>query len=162
MSRSARRFAVPVLAVVVLLLAAGVGWTAVSLHARSVAHDERVEALGAARQAVLDVTTYDAAHIQQQVAAIQHIITGSFQHQFTTLESRIQRLVQAGISARGQVVATALTQLSSSAATVLVAADEFYAGRGVTSAQSQQHFRMKLQLVDQDGRWLVSNISEVA
>ena len=154
--------AVPVLALS-LLLAAVVALTLRS-SARAAESDARADALAAATQEALNLTTLSYEHADADLDRIVNLATGELRDRFEA-----EREDLPGVLAREQSISTGtvrsagLVKLSDDqrAAQAAIAVDAEISN-DQTRASGQpvvEHYRMVLQLRFIDGRWLVSDVA---
>ncbi len=142
------------LAVALVLLVLGVAHDAR-------AEDARTSALSAAREAVVNFTSFDYRHLDQQFAVVQRETTGDFAQQFAAQRNTIRsRLTASKGVTRASIVDAAMEAATGTEATALVAMDQV-----ITSSQLHQPVtsrqRVEVHLVSSGGQWLVDNVSAV-
>ncbi len=150
-----------VLATLVVGLAVALACLVVAVAHNASADDARASALSSARQAVVNFTSFDYRHLDQQFAVVDKETTGEFRQQFTAQRDTIRkRLVASRAATRSTIVDAALEASTSSEATAVVAMDQVItSGRLHQPVTSRQ--RVEVHLVRSGDRWLVDNVTAV-
>lgn len=150
-------------AVAVLALVLG---TAVGVqHLRRADHEQasRDAALSTARRAATAFTSYDKADLDASFAAVLTLGTPRFREQFAGAGDQLRPLIaQKQASAKGAVLAAGVERWEAEAAraSVLVAADAVVTNVDFPKGASQR-FRLRVELLRLDDRWLVDAITPV-
>ena len=150
-----------VLVLLMVALAALIGWQAWQLSDNAATTARRAAAVAAARDVSLNLLSYTYTTIDQDQKHVVDRITGDFKDQYLAGQAQIKsQSVQLKGSSSAQILESGLVSADKDSATVLVVAD-------VTAKSSQdtkgtvRHLRMQEQLSFQGGRWLLANLSFV-
>jgi Mce-associated membrane protein len=141
-------------ALVLLLL----GALLLGLQLRSAAQDDaaRSDALSAARQSALNLTSIDQEDFEGDVAAVIDGATGEFRTDFAARAGDLERLlVDNDVAAEGQVLESGLVRADRNTATALVVVDSTVRNTATPDGRVNS-YRMKLQLERVGDRWLTS------
>jgi Mce-associated membrane protein len=144
--------------VVLLAVTGGVLW----FGARSASAESatRAEALAAARQEAVNLTSQDYRTVD---ADLRRMVDGATGQLRADLEQRSaetkQVVVKNKAMARGVAVDAGLVVLDGAAATVVVAVDSTVSSTGAPAAN--RRYRFQLDLTRVGGRWLVANLTAV-
>jgi Mce-associated membrane protein len=151
----------PVLAAVVaavLLAAAVLGWRVLEQRA---AESARVEALAAARSAVVEVLSYDYRRMQRDIDAATELATGEFLEEYRAATAGLVEQAEEG---EVVVTATVLTAAVQSAerdeVEVLLFVDQSTSRAGLEQPRVDQN-RLRVVLEDVDGRWRIARLEAV-
>ena len=153
--------------VAVLLIGSVVGgvlvWQERDDRAEAVAQQERYgEVLTAASteaEAFINIRYDDAQASIDQVAAGA---TGEFRERYTSSSARvIDQLVQDESVMEGEVLAAGIVSLDGDSATVIAATTGTIATRQTDNQPVERNFRLRLELVLDDGRWLTDDLKFV-
>jgi len=160
--RVSRTLVSAVLAVVVVAAAVVFAVFAAKASGRDAAADHRASALAAARQAAVNFTSYDYRHLDTDYKRVRDGSTGAFKADFDKQSKVLAQVIQQSKAvAQGQAVDAAVVAATASDATVLVAVDDT-----ITNTQAPKgvvkHYRLRIDLKNVDGRWLVANVQPVA
>lgn len=133
------------------------------LQMRSAALDEaaRRDALTAARQSALNLTSIDQENFEQTINAVLDGATGEFRQDFAGRVGELEKLLTENeVSAEGRVLEAGLVRSDRRTATALVIVDST-----VRNAQAPDgrvnSYRMKLELEKVGDRWLTSTLEFV-
>lgn len=100
-----------------------------------------------------------ADHVDADLDRVTELSTGSFRRQFLAGRAQTRTaVVQNDVHSTGTVLDVALTTASRTRATALVAADATVHNKTVPAGRVA-HYRMRLTLVRQHDRWLLSALS---
>ncbi|RSN85345.1 hypothetical protein DMH26_34210 [Streptomyces sp. WAC 05379] len=136
-------------------------WPAVGLHAQHEADQRRQDILAAARQSALNFTSLDYRHYDRDSANVLAGATGDFKKQFAAQTQQLTRLVAANKSvSEGQVLEAGIVRSAENSARVLVVADSKVTNTAVPQGEART-YRLQLDLVQRDGRWLTSDVEFV-
>jgi len=155
-----RRSLVPVLAVLLVLLLAGVGFLWFTRpDASAVRTADYVDALQAARSGVVDMTSFDYLTLDDDIAQIRAVTTGDLEKEAVDqLDSRRQQITDTQATVNTEVVGAGVTSVDASKATVLLVIQSTQ--KSTASEQAQVvRYRIQVELVKQGGRWLLSGIA---
>jgi Mce-associated membrane protein len=155
---------VVVAAVLLVILTAGAGaaagWLWSDVEETSADDARRDEVAQVASQFATDVNTYSAQDIGTYSSRVTALLTddfaGSFEDALQGLEEQVQT---AELESEGEVLKTAVASIDEDQARVLVVADATVDSVFQTRVR---HFRWEVELVRQDGTWLVDNFTPVA
>lgn len=123
--------------------------------------DAREDALRAARQEVVNLTSISARDLEARIRDVLAGATGEFKDSFEARSADLRKVVTDNqVQAQSRVLDTALVLGDRDNATVLVVADATVKNKAVP-AGNQQVYRLKLQLVRDGSRWLTSTFEFV-
>ena len=150
-----------VTAVVVLALLAVVVLEAIAVGRHEHRESLRRDAIRVASAQVVDLTTIDAAHVDDRLADLRKRTTGDFRRQLQGISETFRSVVRSGkVQTAGDVVAVAVTSVSDRRAHVLVANRT-----AVTNTSAKQPttraYRIGVDLVRVKDTWLVSGMEFV-
>ncbi|GAA4689212.1 hypothetical protein GCM10023215_26740 [Pseudonocardia yuanmonensis] len=151
---------VALLVVTVLLLGAAI--TAGVFWAKGAAVDVgRENALSAARQTAVNLTTIDFSHAEDDVRRVLDGSTGDFGGLFTqNLDSYVGVVKDGEVVTTGEVTEAGIEKYDGETATAVVAVRTTVKNKTVPDGE-QRFYRLVEQLEHQDGRWLVSRVEFV-
>jgi Mce-associated membrane protein len=157
--RRGRRTVVGSLVAVVLVVAvvlAGLGWCSAA-HERAL-RTAGVEATAAARRAAVALTTYDHRSLDVDRERVEEAGTARFREYFASIGARTAATVRRlRVTARGSVVAAAPDVRDERHVRVLLFVDQQVRARGTEATRTEQP-RLVMEMVRQDGRWLVDRV----
>ena len=151
---------VPALAVVLVLLLAGVGFLWFTRPSDSpVRVDDYVEVLQAARSGVVDMTSFDYLTLDDDLVQIKRVTTGDLQKEAADqLDSRRQQITDTQATVNTEVIGAGVTSATPKTATVLLVIQSTQ-----KSSASQQaevlRYRIRVEMEKKGGRWLLSGIA---
>ena len=150
---------VPVLGVLLVLLLAGTAYLFVTRPGTSsVATDDYVDALQAARAGIVDVTSFDYLTLDDDITQIQAVTTGDLtQESVDRLNGSRQALTDAQAVVNTEVVGAAVTAADDRTATVYMVIQSTQTSSASQQAQVQR-YRIEVDLTEDGGRWLLSGI----
>lgn len=151
---------VPMLAVLlVVLLGAGGVLFFTGPQRSAVRTGDYVDALQAARSAVVDLTSFDYLTLDDDIEQIRRIATGDLKKESVAqLDSRRQEITDAQAVANTEVVGAGVTSVDESDATVLMVIQATQ--RSAASPQAQVvRYRIRVELEKVEGRWLLSGLA---
>lgn len=150
-----------VLAVLALLLATTIGSGVLWLSGRS-AEAERAAALQAARSAAVALSSINFDTADRDVQRVIDAGTGEFGELFrNNLKSYVKMVRDSHVTSTGEVTAAALSEADADTARALVAVRSDVKNASSPKGQQRQ-YRMKLDMVKEGDRWLVSKLEFVA
>ena len=157
------------LGVLVVLLAAGVvvGGLYVASErddrSRAAAAQERYgEVLAAARKEIEAFVNIDYRDAQKSIDAVAAGATGEFAKQYdTSTKDVVKILTRAKSVMDGKVVWAGVVDADRDSATVIVATTGTVSNTQTGNEPVARQFRIKTDLVREDGRWLTSNVEFV-
>lgn len=146
------------LTVVVLVLAgagAFLGWQAIQANSEEARRDA---VLQTARQAADNLTTIDYHTAERDVQELLDGSTREFAQQFGIAAPEFLEVVKGSqLVATGEVTSAAIQRLDEESARVLVAVDGSVRDVNVPQGAPRE-YRLGMELVERDGRWLVSKV----
>lgn len=111
----------------------------------------------AARRAVVAMTTYDAATVEEDFGWVEEVGTAAFRETFAPATGDLVDLIaELDSSAEGTVIASAATVRDPRDVEVLLFVDQEITAPGVRPRLEEQ--RVRMQMVREGGRWLVDEI----
>lgn len=128
------------------------------------------EALGAAQQEVgaaaraeaLAFLTVDHRDMGPLIDRVLAGATGEFAEQYASQREQLEReAVRTEATSTAEVVALGVGDLDDDTATVLVAANSRVTNTGTASEGEVRYYRLRLELVREDDRWLTSTLQFV-
>jgi Mce-associated membrane protein len=162
--RTSRRGAVVtgLLVVAMLVCVAGAGWTARSVRAERAQDRADTAALAAGRDAAVAFTSYDYQRLDDDLARVAAMSTGTFKQQFSDALAALTDAIKAaeGVS-EGRIVYAGLKSRRGDVAVVLVAANASITNNSSTET-STRRYRLQITLNRASGSWLISDIAPVA
>lgn len=154
-----------VLALVGLAAVTGYYWDRGNDRERREARE--AAAVSAARQAMVNLFKVDEGSADADVRRILDASTGEFKEEFssgqaTYLQVR-QRVVQARMTAIGEVLEAGLVAADSDSATVLLAVDQIMRSTAPETSREGQlkHYRLRAEMAFEGGRWRVAKLDFV-
>ncbi|WP_224277499.1 hypothetical protein [Nocardioides lacusdianchii] len=144
-----------------LLVAIGLVWSSRGDVDAGLSAAQR-EVSAAARAEAVAFLTVDHEDMDAVVDAVLAGATGDFAEQYAaqrdTLVSEAERTEA---TSTGEVVALGVGDLDDDSATVLVAANSTVTNSGTGAEGQVRYYRLRLDLVREDGRWLTSAVEFV-
>ena len=136
-------------------------WLALGLMAQHETEQRRQDILSAARQSALNFTSLDYRHYARDSANVLSGATGDFKKQFAAQTDQLTELVSQNKSvSEGQVLEAGIVRSDADSARVLVVADSKVTNTAVPQGEART-YRLQLDLVHRDGRWLTSDVEFV-
>ncbi|MER7377127.1 hypothetical protein [Streptomyces lanatus] len=136
-------------------------WLTLGLLEQCEADRHRQDILAAARQSALNFTSLDYRHYDRDSANVLSGATGDFKKQFTAQTEQLTELVRQNKSvSEGQVLEAGIVRSDANSARVLVVADSKVTNTAVPQGEART-YRLQLDLVHRDGRWLTSDVEFV-
>ncbi|WP_374199003.1 hypothetical protein [Streptomyces sp. GESEQ-35] len=136
-------------------------WLALGLYKHREANQHRQDILAAARQSALNFTSLDYRHYDRDSANVLAGATGDFKKQFAAQTDELTQLVAQNKSvSEGQVLEAGIVRSDENSARVLVVADSKVTNTAVPKGEART-YRLQLDLVHRDGRWLTSDVEFV-
>lgn len=150
--------------VTVALLALALGGAGVAgfrWYERNSLEDSHAGALAAARQFTVDFVSISAATVDKDIERVTAAATGDFHDEYQRGKSQVRAaVVENEVASQGNVLRSALVSGDHDSAVVLVAVDATV--KNVKAPQGRaSHYRIKVDLVKEDDRWLVSRLEFV-
>lgn len=136
-------------------------WLTLGLVEQREAEQHRQDILAAARQSALNFTSLDYRHYDRDSANVLAGATGDFKKQFAAQTDQLTDLVAQNKSvSEGQVLEAGIVRSDDNSARVLVVADSKVTNTAVPQGEART-YRLQLDLVHKDGRWLTSDVEFV-
>jgi Mce-associated membrane protein len=155
------RLAAWTLAVALLGVLAAAGLLARQSYDQNQLDTYRQQALAAARQATVDFVSISAASIDRDLQRIADHATGQFKDEFTQDLPQVRSaVVDNKVDSHGTVLRAAVVSSSRTSAVVLVAVDATVKNASAPDGRLS-HYRIRVSLSFQAGRWLVSKLDFV-
>ncbi|MEV0975499.1 hypothetical protein [Streptomyces sp. NPDC049915] len=149
------------LVLAIALTTAAAIWLGVGLAGQRAAEQRRQDILAAARQSALNFTSLDYRHYDRDSATVLKSATGEFKKQFSAQTEQLTKLVAENRSvSEGQVLDAGIVRSDARSARVLVVADSKVSNTAAPEGQART-YRLQLDLVHRDGRWLTSDVEFV-
>lgn len=153
----ARVVATSVLAFLAVGLAAVLALLVRDVVRRDALADARAEALGAARQEVVNFIALDYRTINTQAKRILADSTGSFAQQFRQQQAAVVRGLKANrVTSEATIRDAAVATATPTEAAVLVAVDNTVTS---TQGRSQRRYRLRVHMVLVGGSWKIENVT---
>jgi Mce-associated membrane protein len=119
------------------------------------------QAVAAAKQTCVDFVSVSAASVDRDLQRILAGTTGDFRDEFSRGQSQVRAaVVENNVQSQGTVLRAALLAGDRRRATVLVAIDATVRNTNAPDGR-RSHYRIQVELVRTDGRWLVSRLQFV-
>jgi Mce-associated membrane protein len=136
-------------------------WLALGLYDQRETDRRREDIVAAARQSALNFTSLDYRHYDRDSAHVLAGATGEFKKQFAAQTDQLTKLVAQNKSvSEGQVLEAGIVRADENSARVLVVADSKVTNTAVPDGEART-YRLQLDLVHKDGRWLTSDVEFV-
>jgi Mce-associated membrane protein len=120
------------------------------------------EVAEAARAEAMAFLTVDHEDMDPLIDAVLAGATGDFAEDYAAQrDTLVDEAVRNRATSTGEVVSLGVGDLDEDTATVLVAANSTVTNRSTDGEPQVRYFRMRLDLVREDGRWLTSDIEFV-
>lgn len=143
------------------LTAALAVWLTLGLYGQHEADRHRQDILAAARQSALNFTSLDYRHYDRDSANVLAGATGDFKKQFAAQTEQLTQLVATNKSvSEGQILEAGIVRSDADSARVLVVADSKVTNTAVPQGEART-YRLQLDLVHRNGRWLTSDVEFV-
>ena len=127
----------------------------------SKADDVRQAAVAAARQAVVNVTSFDYRNLPAQVKRVEQTSGGAFAKELTNTKSAlVQEITSEQRVSSSRVVETAVAASSDTEVTVLLAVDELRKSKADPKGTTLR-YRMQVRMAKQGDRWLLVELRPV-
>lgn len=149
------------LTVAAVALTASSIWLAVQLHEHQETEQRNQDILTAARQSAINFTSLDYRHYDRDSKNVLKGATGEFKKQFSAQTAELTKLVASNKSvSEGQVLDAGIARADERSARVLVVADSKVTNTASPKGTAR-NYRLQLDLVLENGRWLTSNVEFV-
>ena len=160
MGERAGRWVAGGLVVVLLVLLVA---TALALTGRGEVDEEltagQQEVAGAARAEALAFLTVDHRDMDPLIDAVLDGATGDFAEQYASQRETLTReAVRTEATSTPEVVSLGVGDQDDDSATVLVAANSTVTNTGTGGEGQVRYYRLRLELVREDGRWLTDDL----
>lgn len=120
------------------------------------------EVAAAARTEALAFLTVDHRNMDPLVDAVLDGATGDFKEQYAAQRARLVRQAErTDATSTAEIVALGVGDLGADTATVLVAANSDVSNTATGDAPQTRYFRLRLDLVREDDRWLTRDLQFV-
>jgi Mce-associated membrane protein len=147
--------------VVLLVLVAVSALLGLRLREASAEDARRQEILHAARQEAVNFTTVDHRHARRDLQRILDGATGQFAKDFRSGQSQVVTMVtQNEAVSKGEFLEAGIVSADEDSARVLVVLDADVSNTGQPKG-AVRHYRLKMSLVREQGRWLTSKLEFV-
>jgi Mce-associated membrane protein len=114
---------------------------------------------GAARAEALAFLTVDHRDMDRLIDAVLDGATGDFAEQYASQRETLTReAVRTEATSSPEVVSLGVGDQDGDSATVLVAANSTVTNTGTTDEGQVRYYRLRLELVREDGRWLTDDL----
>lgn len=149
------------LVVATVLTTAAALWLSSLLYDQRQAEQRRQDILAAARQSALNFTSLDYRRYDRDSGNVLKSATGDFKKEFAAQTEELTELVARNKSvSEGQVLDAGIVRSDERTARVLVVADSKVTNTAVPKGEART-YRLQLDLVHEDGRWLTSDVEFV-
>ncbi|WP_422396965.1 hypothetical protein [Streptomyces gobiensis] len=149
------------LAAASLVLVTLIGWLSFQTYQQHQEEKRRQDIVAAARQMTVNFTSLNHRTYDKDSKNVLKSATGEFKEQFTAQTEELTKLVADNKSvSEGQVLEAGIVRADKDSARVLVVADSKVANVAVPEGEAR-NYRLQLDLVLKDGRWLTSNVEFV-
>lgn len=153
-----RRRLLTALAVLCALLVLAAVVLGVLLRGYAQEDDARGDALRAARQSALNLTSIDYRDFDAAVDRVLEGATGDFSEEFKGNATNLEKLLTDNqVRSEGKVVDAGLVRADGSSATALVVVDSTVRNTEVPDGRVNT-YRMQIEVEKVDGRWLTSTL----
>jgi Mce-associated membrane protein len=141
--------------------ATGAGVLGYQVHRQDQSRQREQAVLAAARQEALNFISIDYRRFGQDSQNVLAGATGDFKQQFSDQSKTLQELVTANKAvSSGQVLQAGLVTSGATSARVLIVADSTVVNTAAPKGQVR-NYRLQMDLVEQGGRWLASDVQFV-
>lgn len=121
---------------------------------------DRDEALDAARQRTVALTSYDFRRLDQDFTAVLDTSTGPFSEEYAKATGELRESFTASETvATSTVLAAGLESFGAGRAVAVVAVDQVLASKGAQPRTERN--RLRMTLVEADGTWLVEMVERL-
>ncbi|MFE9622162.1 hypothetical protein [Streptomyces sp. NPDC006527] len=149
------------LVVATVLTTAAAVWLSVRVYEQRQTEQRRQDILAAARQSALNFTSLDYRHYDRDSRNVLRGATGAFKEQFAAQTAELTELVARNRSvSEGQVLEAGIVRADEHSARVQVVADSKVTNTAVPQGEART-YRLQLDLVLENGRWLTSDVEFV-
>ncbi len=150
-----------VTAAVLALVLGAAGFEGWRWYQRGAIERSHAAALAAARQFTVDFVSISAATVDKDIERVVGASTGDFHDEYSQGRAQVRAaVVENEVASQGSVLRSALVSGDHDSAVVLVAIDATV--KNVKAPQGRpSHYRIKVDLVKENDRWLVSRLEFV-
>jgi Mce-associated membrane protein len=146
---------------VLALAVAGAAWSGFRLWSRHSVERDHAAAVAAARQFTIDFVSISASTVDSDLQRVTTGATGDFADEYARGKTQVRAaVVENEVRSDGTVLRAGLVSGDSDSAVVLVAVDATVSNVKAPQGRAA-HYRIKVDLVKEDGRWLVSKLEFV-
>ncbi|MCW2608145.1 MAG: hypothetical protein JWO60_2838 [Frankiales bacterium] len=146
-----------VLALLVTAAVFGLQWFRAEQRA-----DVRADALQAARQEALNLTSVDGTDVKADLDRVLEGASGQFRQEFEAQAARLSTVLEENqVRAEGNVLDAGLTRADGDSATALVVIDSVVRNKAIPDGQTRT-YRMQLELERVGSRWLTNRLEFVS
>ena len=136
-------------------------WLSIGRYDQREAEQRRQDILAASRQSALNFTSLDYRHYDRDSANVLKDATGDFKKQFAAQTEELTQLVGQNKSvSEGQVLEAGIVRSDEHSARVLLVADSKVTNTAAPKGEART-YRLQLDLVRRNGRWLTSDVEFV-
>lgn len=161
-ARSGRRRLLVVLLALCALLAVAAVVLGILLRGHAQEEDAREDALRAARQSALNLTSIDYRDFDAAVERVLEGATGDFGEEFQANSDELKDLLLDNqVQSEGTVIEAGVVRADRSTATVLVVVDSTVRNKDTPDGRVNTN-RMQIEVEKVDGRWLTSTLQFVS
>ncbi|WP_162907136.1 hypothetical protein [Allorhizocola rhizosphaerae] len=155
------RYARWITAVVMVVAVGATGFAGWRWYERGAVERSHAAALAAARQFTVDFVSISAATVDKDIERVVGNSTGDFHNEYTRGRAQVRAaVVENEVSSQGNVLRSALVSGDNDSAVVLVAVDANVKNVKAPAGRPS-HYRIKVDLVKENDRWLVSRLEFV-
>jgi Mce-associated membrane protein len=138
------------------------GYFGFQLYGQQQEEQRREDILTAARQTAVNFTSLHYKTYKRDSGNVLKGATGEFKKQFSAQTEELTKLVAENKSvSKGQVLEAGIVRADEKSARVLVVADSTVKNVSAPNGEAR-NYRLQLDLVQESGRWLISNVEFVA
>lgn len=157
-----RRLGRWLVAVALVLLTVVAGFLLFKVRAVQLDDQAREQALTAARQTAINVTSISTKEFATDVARVLDGSTGSFRQDFSARTGQLEQLLKDNdVSAQGRVLEAGVARSDRRTATALLVVDSTVKNKQVPDGRVNT-YRMKIDMEKVGDRWLASSLEFVA
>lgn len=155
-----------ILCLILTVAVAALGWIGLDNYSSRRDADRRAETYEEVTQIasdkVLDLTNLQAGNIAKASETLLDGVTDDFRADFTEQVDDFTRTVRwQKLTTTGRIVSIAVDTLDDDSASVLVAASGTVANRSASKPQAR-HYRLRVDLLEVEGHWLVNGLEFVS
>ncbi len=152
------RFAPAALVVLLVALLVAGGVLGFKLREAYAVQDRRAAILHAARQQALDFISLDYRHANRDIQRVLDGAAGDFKKQYSNSRKQLQKLIKQNKAiSKGEVLSAGIVSSDADSARVIIVADS-QVDNVSTKKPRPRHYRLQMDLVHKNGRWLTTNL----